>query len=212
MFTKEIKLEAREMLKKDDNLYFPGIWLMIIPTLILVYPMEEMLKGGKGSIVGFIATIIMAIFSCWFINWISHLIYNKKTIMKSFPKIGVLIPYIIISLISAFIVKEVSISKNMSDILLGLILALVGFIISLIFSIFMEVMVIDSVKNEGRINYSKDIIVAIKAIPKVIILNISFIPLYLLIGITFGILMFWKVTYMETSCVLLISKIYDENN
>lgn len=47
---------------------------------------------------------------------------------------------------------------------------------------------------------------------KIIILGLSFIPLFLLCSITFGILLIWKGFYIATTGGLLIEKILQDNN
>ncbi|WP_297635341.1 zinc ribbon domain-containing protein [uncultured Clostridium sp.] len=47
---------------------------------------------------------------------------------------------------------------------------------------------------------------------KIIILGLSFIPLFLLCSITFGILLIWKGFYIVTTGGLLIEKILQDNN
>lgn len=214
MFTKEIKLEAREMLKKDDNLYFPGIWLMLIPNLVLIFGVERLFIGGiTDFIVGIVSLIILGFFSCWFITWIANLIYSKKTITKSIPRFKVLIPYVAIYIVLNIIVLILGkLMGNHHEILWILLNLIVTYLISYLIKIFIQIMVIDSTRNNGEIQWGRVLNTSIKAIPKVIIFELSFIPLYLLIGITFGILTFWKLSYMETSCILLLDKIYTEKN
>lgn len=212
MFTKEIKLEAREMLKKDDNLYFPGIWLMIIPLMVLSLFMGKIFSGGvEDFVIGIVAVAIFAFFSCWLVTWITNLIYSKKTVRGSLPRVNVLLPYIIIYIVQ-YIISQFFLRDLEYHGFIKFLIFVLSLIITYLFAIFMQIMVIDNLKRDGIIEYGIVLSTTIRAIPKIIILELSFIPLYLLIGITFGILMFWKATYMQTTCMLLLSKIYDENN
>ena len=208
----EAKQETKRLLVEDDNRYFPGIILLLLPMLILSVPIGLIMKGGLIHIlISITAMIIVSFLSCWFMNGATNLIINKKSLVGTIPKVSIFIPYIIISIIGFIVNSLINSTNNHSSIRYSLILYIIVFVVGALFTIFMQLIVIDGVKNNGVINYGRVFTLFIKAIPRIIWLNITFIPLYILISITFGILYFWKVTYINACNILVLTEVYEEN-
>ena len=208
----EAKQETKRLLVEDDNRYFPGIILLLIPMLILSVPVGFIMKGGLIYIsISTISMIILTFLSCWFMYGVANLIINKKSLVGSIPNVSIFIPYIIISIIGFIVNDLINSTNNHSSIRYSLILYIVVLVVGILFNIFMQLLVIDGVKNNGVVNYGRVFSIFLKAIPRIIWLNITFIPLYILISITFGILFFWKMTYLQACCVLVLTNIYEEN-
>lgn len=208
MFTKEIKIEAKELLKKDDNYYFPGIWLGIIPALLFAIPMELLMKGGViHFLVGLVSLIIYSFFGAWFLLWTVNIAFNKgKTIRESIPSFKIYIVYLILSGINELI-SLILLPKDNPSSINGL-FVIIAMIISFIICSIITLITISYVK-EGTFNCGKILSLLGKTIIKILILQITFIPLYFFIGITIGIAAFWKMTYIEQANTLLIKKIYE---
>ncbi|MGL5615737.1 MAG: hypothetical protein ACRDD2_05825 [Sarcina sp.] len=203
MFTiKDLKDEAKALLRKDDNYYFPGIWLYLVPLLILALPLEQLMKGTPlGILIGIISLVVLSFFGAWFILWAVNLAYGKeKRIRDAIPNFKIYLVYLVINAIVQII--------NLFLIKINPFFSIVGLIIGEFGCAIILLSIVSYVK-EGKFNCSKISSLLGKTFIKLVILQISFIPLYFLIGITFGVVYFWKITYMQESLVLVAKKIYE---
>lgn len=217
MRSEEIKLKTKELLKASGNMYFPGIWLILIPALLFSIPMDNMFKGGFSYfITGIICTLIVSYFFSWFTLWSVNVVVKGGTIRESIPSLKIFISFAIIMIINQCI-NLVLLNKWMEHSLgagavgISIIVSFITLIISWLFCILMTSTVMCSIKNQGKLEPGKISRLFCYSLIRFFGLTVSYIPLLVLICMTFGILLFWKITYIQTSYSVLINDIYEKS-
>lgn len=198
MFTKSIKQSAKLAIKRNARgRYLPGILLVIIP-FIIYFQAQHCIKGFGATVTFIINIILLAILQylgVWFSVFGTRIARERVGIRSTVPDKSllksVIIPIIIIGILLSGL-------NSYGYMLNGFVRGICG-MISFIIPIYLILIVISYVLEEGSINHKR----VLKAFPeylwRFLVLVIIFIPLGLLIAITSGILGFWKATYISVS-------------
>ncbi|MGL4740866.1 MAG: hypothetical protein ACRC41_08680 [Sarcina sp.] len=207
MFTTKLKTTARQKLEQNtETKYSPGIFLYLIPAFVQFYITLRlgMSKNIISNLIELVIFLIVMYLSLYLQVFTTKVLTKKTSLIDARPDkklvIGYMIPivieYVIATIIVTYIIKDNSIATSIVS------------LFSMLFQLFMELYVVAYVLFNGKVKIKA----MFRALPELfwrfVVLSITFIPLLFLIGITFGILGFWKVTYIMTSYRALVVSMY----
>ncbi|MGL5764884.1 MAG: hypothetical protein ACRCX8_04515 [Sarcina sp.] len=207
MFTTKLKTTAYEKLEQNtETKYSPGIFLYLIPAFVQFY--ITLRFGASDSIIStlieLVIFLIVMYLSLYLQVFTTKVLTKKTSIADARPDkklvinymVPIVLEYIVATIIVTYILKNNAIGTSIVS------------IFSMLFQLFMELYVVAYVLFNGKVKIGA----MFRALPELfwrfVVLSITFIPLLFLIGITFGILGFWKITYIMTSYRALVVSMY----
>ncbi|MGL5822534.1 MAG: hypothetical protein ACRCYE_13090 [Sarcina sp.] len=209
MFTREIKQRAKNrLLENRTNKYLAGIELALIPLIIQVVLFWGFIESKSLvlMIMLFVSNVIGMYLVLWLQSFLVKRIKEGSNLKSSLPDakltVKYMLPMIVVYIIIILLALEV---MNGATALITFII-----IISVLFTIYMNLYVVSYLLNNGNVKIS----IIFSSIPellwKSVVLMISFIPIIVLILITGGLLAFWKSTYMFMTYEELVISVYNK--
>lgn len=209
MTIREIKKDAKFITKTTVKnpifafwyLYFSPAIVTMACLMILTVAVEN---GGILVNLGFLFPLVMGYFSLWYGKYIINSIGGNSNIPKSRPTshhFWEYFPYI--GLISVLLLLNLFLPNSYLWVF-----DLISLILQILFLPICYTIVILNREGAGKIGLK----LGSKYFLRTLALQIRFIPLFILIGITFGILSFWKYSYIETTyCLYTLDLLKKEN-
>lgn len=209
MTIREIKREAKIIAKENTKQRSFAYWYLYVGPAIISIGIISILNSvvqsqGYSVNMEFLIPLIMGFFSIWYAKFAVNIIRGKGDIKESKPVMNHFWEYFpYIALLSVLLLLNLVL-----PLWVNFYINIIVFILQYVFLPIPFVIAILNREGAGRIGFK----LGAKYFFRTIMLEIRFIPLYFLIAITFGILGFWKYTYIQTTYALYTLDIMNKTN